>query len=128
MKERTEATLEEMRQQLQRCAAPSSTRVPEHYEKKISDLQNELEQVQLYILSFTSHWFLSTYPCISKYFFFSLVITKFIKLSPHHQVRSRLKKAEQQAEEPPLLRKLQGQMEELRTQHNQALLQVTNET
>lgn len=42
----------------------------------------------------------------------------------YHQVRSRLKKAEQQAEEPPLLRKLQGQMEDLRTQHNQALLQV----
>lgn len=82
LKERTEAILEETRQQLQRCAVPASTRVPEHYEKKISDLQNELEQV-----------------------------------------RSRLKKAEQQAEEPPLLRKLQGQMEELRTQHNQALLQ-----
>ncbi|KAK8406868.1 hypothetical protein O3P69_007429 [Scylla paramamosain] len=80
LKERTEAILDETQQQLQRCSAPANTHPPEHYEKKISGLQNELDQV-----------------------------------------KSRLKKAEQQAQEPPLLRKIQSQMEELRTQHTQAL-------
>lgn len=82
LRERTEAALDDTRQQLQRSTAPSNAHPPEHYEKKISDLQNELEQV-----------------------------------------RSRLKKAEQQIQEPPLLQKIQGQMVELRTQHNQAILQ-----
>ncbi|KAG0722611.1 GRIP and coiled-coil domain-containing protein 1 [Chionoecetes opilio] len=82
LRERTEAGLDEARQQLQRCAAPANTRPPEHYEKRMTDLQSELEQV-----------------------------------------RSRLKKAEKQVQEPPLLRKMQGQMEELRCQHSQAMHQ-----
>lgn len=45
LKERTEAALDETRQQLQRCSAPANTHPPEHYEKKISDLKNELDQV-----------------------------------------------------------------------------------
>lgn len=45
-------------------------------------------------------------------------------MSQYFQVKSRLKKAEQQAQEPPLLQKIQGQMEELRTQHTQALQRV----
>ncbi|XP_064083212.1 GRIP and coiled-coil domain-containing protein 1-like [Macrobrachium nipponense] len=39
------------------------------------------------------------------------------------QVRSRLKKAEQQSEEPPLLRKIQGQMEDMQMQHREAIQQ-----
>ncbi|KAK7073872.1 GRIP domain [Halocaridina rubra] len=39
------------------------------------------------------------------------------------QVRSRLKRAEQQSEEPPLLRKIQGQMEDMRIQHREAIHQ-----
>nr|XP_045625686.1 GRIP and coiled-coil domain-containing protein 1-like isoform X1 [Procambarus clarkii]XP_045625687.1 GRIP and coiled-coil domain-containing protein 1-like isoform X1 [Procambarus clarkii]XP_045625688.1 GRIP and coiled-coil domain-containing protein 1-like isoform X1 [Procambarus clarkii] len=81
-RERMEASLDEAKQQLQRPTPPIDQRPQELYEKKISDLQNELEQV-----------------------------------------RSRLKRAEQQSEEPPILRKIQGQMEEMRTQHNQALQQ-----
>lgn len=81
-KERIEASLDEATQQLQRSMAPANHRPQEHYEKKISDLQNELEQV-----------------------------------------RSRLKRAEQQSEEPPLLRKIHGQMEEMRKQHTEALQQ-----
>ena len=46
----------------------------------------------------------------------------------YFQVRFHLKKAEQQAQEPPLLRKIQGQMQELRTQHNQAMQQVNYTT
>ncbi|KAG7167281.1 GRIP and coiled-coil domain-containing protein 1-like [Homarus americanus] len=80
--ERLEASLDEAKHQLHRPSLPINHRPQELYEKKISDLQNELEQV-----------------------------------------RSRLKKAEQLSEEPPLLRKIQGQMEEMRTQHNQALQQ-----
>lgn len=79
-RERLEASLDEAKQQLQRLTPTSNHRPQELYEKKIIDLQNELEQV-----------------------------------------RSRLKRAEQQSEEPPILRKIQGQMEEMRMQHNQAL-------
>lgn len=79
-REKFETALEEARQNLQQPTVPH--RAPEHYEKKITDLQNELEQV-----------------------------------------RSRLKKAEQQSEEPPLLRKIQGQMEDMQMQHREAIQQ-----
>lgn len=41
------------------------------------------------------------------------------------KVRSRLKKAEQQSEKPPLLLKIQGEMEDLKFQHRQAIQQVS---
>ncbi|KAK4326785.1 hypothetical protein Pmani_002712 [Petrolisthes manimaculis] len=81
-RERAETGLEQARQQLGRTPAMPTQQHHSQYEKKITQLQNELEQV-----------------------------------------RSRLKRAEQQAEEPPLLKKLQEQMEEMRIQHMEALQQ-----
>ncbi|XP_042888482.1 GRIP and coiled-coil domain-containing protein 1-like isoform X2 [Penaeus japonicus] len=84
-REKAETLLEEAKQAAQRPSPAATNRPLEQYEKKITDLQNELEQV-----------------------------------------RSRLKKAEQQSEKPPLLLKIQGEMEDMRMQHRQAIQQERN--
>lgn len=84
-REKAETQLEDAKQAAQRPSTVAVSRPLEQYEKKITDLQNELEQV-----------------------------------------RSRLKKAEQQSEKPPLLLKIQGEMEDLKFQHRQAIQQERN--
>lgn len=76
--ENIQGAFEDLKIQLQSQQKIISQRPPEQYEKKVTDLQNELEQV-----------------------------------------RSRLQRAEMQAAEPPLLKKIQQQMQEMKMQHDE---------